>query len=380
MFKLRWMDPLLVKLRRIELFRVRIPFHEPFRISSGSVSEKESIVIRVQSRKFEGFGEASPMGGTFYSPETPDTTWQALVEDIVPRLLKLRNVRLQDLDRILAQTPGEPFAKAGLEGACWDLVANRDQMPLYELLGGSKRPLPSGVALGIYPSIETLLERVEQFVAQGYQRVKIKIEPGWDVEPVRAIRRAFDRLPLMVDANAAYSLSQAQVFEELDQCNLMMIEQPLAKDALAEHAELQRRIRTPICLDESAESIAALEEIIRLGSARILNIKVQRAGGLMTARKMHDRCRQARLPCWLGTMPELGIASAQGLHLATLDNFTYPTDVEASSRWFVDDLVDPPIKVDPHGLIHIPDGPGMGYKVSREKIARYCSWKQAIDA
>jgi O-succinylbenzoate synthase len=367
-------------VRCIELTRVRIALHEPFRISSGSVSEKESIVVRLETAAGEvGFGEASPMGGAFYSSETPDSTWEALARVLAPRLLELRAVDLASLLEIFDEARGEPFAKAGLEGAYWDACAQRVGLSLCELLGGRARPIPSGAAIGIYDTVGELVDRVERYAAQGYRRVKMKIEPGWDLEPVAEVRRRFPKLPLMVDANAAYSLRDAEVFERLDRHDLMMFEQPLGAAALEEHAELQRRVRTPICLDESADSPQALESILALGSARILNIKVQRVGGLEIARRMHDRCAAADLPCWLGTMPELGIASAQGLHLATLPNFTYPTDVEASSRWFVDDLLDPPIEIDRQGSIHLPAGAGSGYRVDRAKLERYAVRTETLE-
>jgi O-succinylbenzoate synthase len=266
---------------------------------------------------------------------------------------------------------GDPFAKAGIEGALWDAHAKSLGVPLCELLGARARPIPSGVAIGIYDQVEALLERVDQYTAQGYRRVKIKIEPGWDIEPVAAVRARFPNLPLMVDANAAYSIADAAVFRELDTQRLMMIEQPLAREAHAEAGELQRQLRTPLCADESAESIEALASLIKNDAARIINIKVQRVGGLSEARLMLAATRAAGLECWVGTMPELGVASAQGLHFATLEGFSYPTDIEASTRWYVDDVIAPGIEIDAQGYIHLPAGPGIGYDVDREKVKRY---------
>jgi O-succinylbenzoate synthase len=350
---------------------VQIPLHEPFRISSGAVTVKDSILIEFHAEGCTGWGEASPMAGAFYSKETPEGTWEFLRRQLIPSFLDQPEMDPRRCFDRLAAFPGEPFAKAGLEGAVWDWWCMKHSLPLWEALGGTKRPVPSGVAIGLLPSIPDLLERIERFLGEGYRRVKIKIEPGKDIELVQAIRARFGDIPLMVDANAAYRLEDAAVFEELDGYNLMMIEQPLAREALAEHAELQRRLRTPICLDESAESLAAIQEIIRLGSAQIINIKVQRMGGLEPARQAHDLAQAAGIPCWLGTMPELGIASAQGLHLATLPNFTFPSDVEASARWFVDDVLSPPIRITHEGWIHLPEGPGIGYRVDREKVAQY---------
>lgn len=357
-----------MKIRAIRLHWVRVPFHEPFRISGGEVSVKDAILVELETDRATGCGEASPMAGAFYSAETPESTWEFLRAKLVPAFLARPELDPEKCWERLAEFPGEPFAKAGLEGAVWDLRAQQLGMPLWQLLGGANRPIPSGAAIGLFPTVEELLERVERFLREGYRRIKIKIEPGRDVELVRAVRERFGDIPLMVDANASYGPEDSPAFEELDRFGLMMIEQPLAREALEEHAELQRRIKTPICLDESAESLEAIQTIIRLRSGRILNIKVQRLGGLTPARLVHDAARAAGLPCWLGTMPELGVASAQGLHLATLPNFIYPTDVEASSRWYPADIVTPPIEVTPGGLIRIPAGPGMGYRVDRAAI------------
>jgi O-succinylbenzoate synthase len=360
-----------MRIVAIRLHWVQVPLHEPFRISSGEVAVKDAILVEVKGEGVAGWGEASPMAGAFYSAETPESTWEFLRSRLLPSFLAAPELDPQRCSDRLAELPGEPFAKAGLEGAIWDLWANEHSQPLWVLLGGSRRPIPSGAAIGLMSTLAELLERVARFLAAGYRRIKIKIEPSRDVELVRAVRERFGDIPLMVDANAAYRLEDWPIFAELDRFGLMMIEQPLAREALEEHAELQRRLRTPICLDESAESLAAIRAIVRLRSARILNIKVQRMGGLWPARQAHDAAQATGIPCWLGTMPELGIASAQGLHLGTLPNFVLPTDVEASGRWYVDDVIAPPIQVSRAGLIHLPEGPGMGYRVDAERVARY---------
>jgi len=354
-----------------DLHRVAIPLHEPFRISSGAVAVKESIIVELSLDGVTGFGEASPMPGSFYSSETPESSWRELEQRLVPYWLANPSAHPEQIAARMEELSPDPFARAGLEGACWDLLARQSARPLFELLGSRKRPVPSGVAIGLYETLEELLERVGRFLAEGYRRVKIKIQPGWDIEPVRAVRERFGPIPLMVDANASYTLADAPVFEELDRFDLLMYEQPLAKDAIEEAAELQRRVRTPLCADESADSPAALERILRLGAAKILNIKVQRVGGLAIARRMHDLALGAGMGCWLGTMPELGVASAQALHLATLDGFTFPTDVEASLRWFVDDLVNPLLEIDQEGYLHLPEGPASGWALDRAKLERY---------
>ncbi|HZT32526.1 MAG TPA: o-succinylbenzoate synthase [Bryobacteraceae bacterium] len=345
--------------RSITLDWVQVPLKEPFRISNGSVDVKDAIVVSYRQDGVTGYGEASPMSGAFYSAETPESTWNAL-EKLAPAVLRDRRV---DLDTVVA---GEAFAKAGLVGALLDRDLRASGTPLWKWLGSCDRPVPSGVAIGLFDTIEELLDRVGLYVSQGYRRVKIKIMPGWDVEPVSRVRERFPHTPLMVDANAAYTLAHLPVFRELDRFGLMMYEQPLGRHALEDQAELARAVRTPLCADESADSLEMLERLIQLGAAGIINIKIQRVGGIHNARRMHDRAQQAGLPCWMGTMPELGIASAEAVHLATLPNFLYPTDVEASSRWYTDDLIDPPITVTSDGFLE----PAI-VNVSVEKLDRY---------
>ena len=359
-------------VERIALRHVRVPFREPFRISNGVVAEKDAILVEVEAQDgLTGWGEASPMSGSFYSDDTPESTWAALKEKLVPLILDGGAIDAPKFFERLREIKGHAFAKAGLEGALWDAHALALNRPLHELFGAVARPVPSGVAIGIYDTVEELLKRVEWYVREGYRRVKIKIQPGWDIEPVAAVRARFPQVSLMVDANAAYRPDDSAVFNELDAYGLMMIEQPLARDDYEGAAELQRRLRTPLCADESAESLDALESLIRLRAARIINIKVQRVGGLSEACRMLALARSAGLECWVGTMPELGVASAQGLHLAMLDGFGFPTDIEASARWYVDDLTVPAIEIDRSGLIHVPEGAGTGFRVNREKIEQY---------
>ena len=366
-------------VKSIVLHRVRVPFGEPFRISNGVVAEKESILIEVTTTdEMTGWGECAPMGGSFYSADTPDRSWQALTQELVPRLLESRTVDPHRAYLQLRELPGDAFAKAGIDGALWTLYANAQGIPLCKSLGISPRPVPSGVAIGIFDSVDELLERVRSFVAQGYQRVKIKIAPGWDVEPVVRIREQFPALPLMVDANAAYSIGDIAPLRELDRFGLMMIEQPLAALAIDEAGELQCQLKTPLCADESAESIAAVKQLVEKDAARIINIKVQRVGGLSEALLMLQTARAAGLQCWVGTMPELGIASAQGLHFAMHSDFSFPTDIEASTRWYAGDVIEPLIEIDREGFIHVPQGAGIGFKVSRAKVEQYATAVEAF--
>ena len=357
-----------MRIRSIDLHRVRVPFVEPFRISNGVVAEKDTILIELTTDDGTvGWGEASPMSGSFYSTDTPESAWAMLKDEIVPALFALGKLDPKEID----QLPGDKFARAGIEGALWDAYAHTRQTALCDLFGITRRPVASGVAIGIFDTIDELIDRVRRYVNEGYQRVKIKIQPGWDVEPVKTVRAHFPELPLMVDANAAYTLNDLHIFRELDQFNLMMIEQPLAAAAIEEAGELQAHLKTPLCADESADSSDTLKDLIANRAARIINIKVQRVGGLSAALSMLEVARAADLQCWVGTMPELGIASAQALHLAMHPAFSFPTDIEASSRWYTDDVIEPAIMIDRSGFIDVPSGPGTGFSVNREKVKRY---------
>lgn len=367
----------MIVINRVVLHRVRVPFVEPFRISSGVVAIKDAILLELTTNDgIVGWGEASPMSGSFYSADTPDSSWAILKDEIIPTLLSLGQIDPTRVYEFLREYPGDKFARAGIEGALWDAYAHTRQIALCDLFGIARRPVPSGVAIGIFDTIDELIDRVSRYVNEGYQRVKIKIQPGWDVEPVAAVRTHFPKLPLMVDANASYQLNDFP--RELDQFQLMMIEQPLAADAVAEAGELQSHLKTPLCADESADSMDALDQLISNRAARIVNIKVQRVGGLSEALSMLQAARAADLQCWVGTMPELGIASVQALHLAMHPDFSFPTDIEASARWYLDDVVEPAIRIDEGGFIDVPQGPGTGFNVTREKVERYTTAVESL--
>jgi O-succinylbenzoate synthase len=333
-----------VRIDKVTLTHVRVPLVEPFRISSGAVAEKDAIVVRIESDGLVGYGESSPMSGSFYSSDTPESCWRELREQIVPQIIG------KSVDRD-SHLPGSNFARVGVETALWDIEAQRQGKPLWKLLGGATRPVESGLAVGLYDDVCDLLRTIERYLADGYKRVKIKIERGRDVELVRAVRNRFGAIPLFVDANGAYGLSDIEVFKALDDFDLMMFEQPFPGSMLAELAELQSRVRTPVCLDESLETPDDLRRAISLGSLKIANIKIQRVGGFTNALTIYEICREHGIPVWVGTMPELGIGQAQGIAFATLHHCVYPTDVEASLRWFRDDIIQPLIEVE-DGCLH----------------------------
>jgi O-succinylbenzoate synthase len=359
-----------LKINRIVIAHVRVPLVEPFRISSGAVSEKDGIVVELHSDGVTGYGESSPMAGSFYSADTPESSWKELCDVVAAAIAGADFESPQDWNRALDALPAGNFTKAGVETAFWDLAAQRLNKPLHEMLGGARTQVESGLAVGLYDDLSDMLRTVERYLVDGYRRVKLKIEPGRDIEVVKAARAAFGNIPLFVDANGAYSIRDIGIFRALDDFGLMMFEQPFPGPALEELAELAAAVRTPICLDESLDSVQQLRRAIELGSLRIANFKIQRVGGFYHALEMDRICREHAIPAWVGTMPELGIGQAQGAALASLDNFVYPTDVEASDRWFRDDIIAPLLQVR-NGIIKLPEVPGLGYSVDRDKIRRY---------
>ena len=359
-----------MQIRRITITHVRVPLIEPFRISSGAVAEKDAIVVEVSTEQWTGYGESSPMSGSFYSPDTPESCWRELCDVVIPAILGAEVESIEQWNRMLDGVAAGNFTKCSVETAWWDIEGQRQGKPLWRLLGGARNLAPSGLAVGLYDTVGDMLRTVERYLGDGYKRVKLKIERGRDIEIVKAARAAFGAIPLFVEANGAYSLDDIEIFQKLDEFGLMMFEQPFPGPQLAELAKLQELVTTPVCLDESLESLSHLERAIELGSLRIANVKIQRVGGLFHALEMYTRCTERRIPVWIGTMPELGIGQAQGAAMATLANCVYPTDVEASLRWFKDDIVEPWIEVT-DGCLRSPDTPGLGYRVSAQKLREY---------
>ena len=359
-----------MKVEKVVLTHVRVPLVEPFRISSGAVSEKDGIIIALYSEGLTGYGESSPMAGNFYSGDTPERSWEELCNVVVPALFGRTFEDPSDWNAALDKLPAGNFTKTGVETAFWDIFAQRQNKPLHQMLGGTAATVRSGLAVGLYDDLNDMLRTVDRYLADGYHRVKLKIEPGHDIDIVKAARKAFGNIPLYVDANGAYSLAHLDVFHALDDFDLMMFEQPFPGPALEDLAALQQEVRTPICLDESLDTADQLRRAIQLDSFRIANFKVQRIGGFHRALEMLHICSEHYIESWVGTMPELGIGQAQGAALASLDGFVFPTDVEASTRWFRDDIISPFLQVK-NGNIELPTSPGLGYTIDGEKLLKY---------
>jgi O-succinylbenzoate synthase len=303
-----------------------------------------------------------------YTAETTETAWHVITAFLAPSLLAASPEEPGDVFPLFRAVRGHNMAKAALEMACWDLCARARGVPLSRLLGGVRTRIESGVSIGIQGSLELLEAKVRTELSAGYRRIKIKIKPGWDVGPVRLVRERFGDIPLMVDANAAYTLDDAPRLAELDRDGLLMIEQPLDYEDVADHARLQRQIATPICLDESIHSPRAARDAIDAGACRIINIKPGRLGGFRESLRVHDLCASRGIPVWHGGMLESGIGRAHNVHLSALPNFTLPGDVAASKRYFVPDLIEPPVEVAPDGTIGVPTGPGIGVAVDIERV------------
>ena len=357
-----------MKIERLRLRLIRLPLVAFFETSFGRVYDKTFILVTLEADGIEGFGECVADVHPYYASETNTAAWHVIRDFIAPLVLGRSFKDARQVYPALARIRGHNMAKAAVEMACWDLLARAQNVPLSRLLGGTRPAIASGVSIGIQDSVEQLAGKIETELAAGYRRIKIKIKPGWDVGVVETIRARFGPIPLMVDANAAYTPGDAAHLAALDRFDLMMIEQPLDYDDIRDHAELQRQLRTPICLDESIHSVRAAEEAIARAACRIINIKPGRVGGHRESIRLHDLCASHGMPVWHGGMLESGIGRAHNIHLASLPNFSLPGDIAASKRYFVPDLIEPPIEVGADGMVQVPTQPGIGVHIDWQRV------------
>jgi O-succinylbenzoate synthase len=357
----------MFRIERIVLREIRLPLKEPFRISSGVVSERRIALLELLATDgTPGWSECVAGEQPNYSSETIDTAWLAMREWLAPRVLGRSydgpEAVFAALDRSVC---GHNMAKAAIEMGCWDVAARQANLPLSKLLGGTRDRVATGISIGIQENPEALAERARAAYEQGYRKIKVKIQPGADVDYVRAVRRELGpAIHLMADANSAYTLNDAGHLQQLDAFNLIMIEQPLSRDDLLRHAELQRRLTTPLCLDESITSVDRAEDMIALGAGRIINIKPGRVGGFAVSKAIHDLCHKNAIPVWCGGMLESGVGRAHNVALASLPNFTLPGDLSPSARYWTRDIVEPEWTMDADGMVHVPlDRPGIGVTV-----------------
>jgi O-succinylbenzoate synthase len=375
--KRRHGHPLLIQ--SIELREIRLPLIHFFETSFGRTTERRIILARVtDSDGAEGWGECTAGEGPFYSYEWTDNAWSTLQEFLAPMVLGEQIETAAQTFSLMRPVRGHRMAKATIETACWDLEAKKAGVPLWKHLGGSRNEISCGVSIGIQDSPEILIEKIRKEVDAGYQRIKIKIKPGWDLRVVDLVRQQFPDIRLMGDANSAYTLADLSLFQQLDHFNLMMVEQPLSHDDIFDHAELQRHIKTPICLDESIHTPEAAKSAIGLKACQIINVKLGRVGGHSEAKRVEAIARSNQIPVWCGGMLESGIGRAHNIAMSTLAGFTLPGDVSASARYWEEDIIEPSVTVSSGGTITPPDKPGLGFEVNIDRIERLTVKKETI--
>ncbi|MFC1465604.1 MAG: o-succinylbenzoate synthase [Candidatus Brachytrichaceae bacterium NZ_4S206] len=364
-----------MNIERIELFHIRIPLVAPFETSFGVTTERESTLVRITADGVTGWGESVADADPGYSYETVTTNWHVMTGYLIPALFSAPIGDPREAPARFSRVRGHNMAKAALEAALWDIAAQQAGLSLRDYIGKvtgrqMKDRIVVGVSIGIQPTTERLLERIESFLKYGYLRIKMKIKPGRDLQDVRAARTAFPDRMLMVDANSAYTLQDAELFKQMDDLNLLMIEQPLGYDDIYEHSKLQPQLRTPICLDESIHTPDHARMAIELGACKIINIKQGRVGGLTQAIAVHDICEAHGVPVWCGGMLETGIGRALNLALAALPNFTLPSDLSASNRYYNPDMIEPPFEINDDGTLSVPTGLGLGINVVPERLRK----------
>jgi len=341
---------------------------DPFETSMDRTVARRIMLVQADVDGVIGWGECVAGETPYYSPETADTAWLILRDFLWPLIKGKDFGSAGEVWELLARVRGHNMAKAGLEAAVWDAEAKQKGVPLAKLIGGVREEIACGVSIGIKESLDELTAAVKKELGDGYQRIKIKIKPGYDLEPVRRLRQEFPRIKLMVDANSAYTLEDWPLLKQLEGFYLMMIEQPLGWDDLYSHVELQKKLETPICLDECLHTQEQAQAAIELGACKIINIKLGRVGGYTVSRRIHDLCQRHGIPVWCGGMLEAGIGRAHNIALSTLPNFTLPGDVAASKRYWEEDIILPEVTVSPQGTIRVPTGPGIGFEPRLDRI------------
>jgi O-succinylbenzoate synthase len=367
-----------MKINAVELRVLKMRLLKPFRTSFGVQQDRYPLLIRLDIDGHSHWGECVAGEGPWYSYETVETAWQMLKGYLLPAVIGPELANVEALETLLAPVRGHHMAKACIEMAFTAALAEHARKPLATFLGGVRDRVETGVSIGIQATVDELLDSIGSHLAQGYRRIKVKIEPGWDVMAIGAIREKYPEITLMADANSAYSLDDSSHLAQLDRFGLLMLEQPLAADDLVDHASLQRQIRTPICLDESIESARDARQALQLGSCRVINIKPGRVGGFSESRRIHDIAGNAGVPVWCGGMLETGIGRAANVALATLPNFRLPGDISASDRYWAEDIVEPPFVLQRGGTISVPTRWGLGIRVKVDLVERLTVRRETV--
>lgn len=359
-----------MKIESITLRELPMRLKSPFETSFGVTQTRRILLVEIIADGMTGWGEVTAGESPFYNYETTDTAWQIISEFIVPLTIGKELAAAADFPSLVTRVRGHQMAKAAVENALWDIEAQQKKVPLWKLLGGTRQEISCGVSLGIRESPHALVEIVEKELSSGYQRIKLKIKPGKDLDFVAAVRKQFSNTLLSVDANSAYKLTDLAHLKNFDQFELLMMEQPLDWDDIHSHAKLQSQLKTSICLDECINNAHHAEAAIESAACRIINIKIGRVGGHTEARKVHDVCAQNSIPVWCGGMLESGVGRAHNVAISTLSNFTLPGDVSASRRYWDEDIIEPEVEVSSGGTIQVPDSPGLGYSVKKAFVDR----------
>jgi O-succinylbenzoate synthase len=367
-----------MRIEAITLREIRMPLVHFFETSFGRTTERRILLVTLHTDGPEGWGECVAGEDPFYSEESIDTASYAIERYLAPALLGKSIAKASDAPGLFARVRGHRMAKGALENALWDAEAQAKQLPLWQLLGGSQSEIACGVSIGIQNSVEQLLEKIETEVNAGYRRIKVKCKPGWDVDVFEKIRQRWPEILLSCDANSAYMLKQIEHLKKFDRFNLLMIEQPLWHDDFYFHAQLQKQLKTSICLDEAIHNQRDAQAAIELGSCKIINIKVGRVGGFSEAVAVHNTAQSAGIPVWCGGMLESGIGRSHNIALSTLPNFKLPGDVSASKRYWKEDVIEPAVEVSPRGLITVPNTPGRGFKLKADLIEKLTTRKQTL--
>jgi O-succinylbenzoate synthase len=366
------------KLDAVELFHVQMRLQRPFKTSFGVEHERECLILKLEGDGVAGWGEC--VAGEFpgYSYETAETAWHILQDFFLPALARYPLQAPEELRNALTAYRGHPLARAGLEMGLWDLLGKQNGQSLKTLLGGQRESVPVGVSIGVQKDVSAMLTKVETYLGQGYQRIKVKIMPGADLDIIAGIRQLYKGIRLQVDANSAYRIEDADHLKGLDRYDLELIEQPLAEDDILDHASLQKELETPICLDESILSVRHTRLALDAGACRVINIKPGRVGGLSEAKAIHDYCLARRIPVWCGGMLETNIGRAANLALASLPGFSLPGDISASERYYETDIATPGFVLNPDSTIDVPDQVGLGIEIDRDALERFSIKKKRI--
>ncbi len=367
-----------MKIEAITLREIRMPLVHFFETSFGRTYERRILLVTVHCQGLDAWGECVAGEDPFYSPEWVEGAWLVLSKYLAPAVVGRKLESARDCVSLFARIRGHRMAKSAIENALWDAEARETGKPLWKLLGGTRREISCGVSIGIQDSVEQLLEKIATELAAGYQRIKVKVKPGWDVKVLEKIRQKWPEILLSCDANSAYTLDDAGHLRRFDEFKLLMIEQPLWNDDIYLHARLQREVHTRICLDESIRNSRDAEMAAELRACGIINIKVGRVGGFSEAVRVHDICQLHSLPVWCGGMLESGVGRAQNIALSTLNNFSLPGDVSASKRYWKEDIIEPEVTVSGKGTIKISDQPGTGYKVREDLIEKLTVRKETV--